>query len=248
MRSELVICPHGPLHVHRRFCSVTPTVTPTVTPAMRPDRFAAREVNMPRGPKGKRVVAGDGYSVAAKNSNGVGSVYFEPPSTRADGTVVKGRWRATYVDLDGTIKRVSGPTRALAESRPRRTRQRTRPAPLADHLQVLDHDDRPGAERLVARVGCSSPGARVVARDVPEVGRILRRGTRPRARHRRRTRDGHGVAVRAARSTGSVHRPEQPQGLSSGLRRGRQDGTDRHQPIRPGPRCRVRKVSRKVVR
>lgn len=72
---------------------------------------------MPRGPKGKRVVAGDGYSVAAKNSNGVGSVYFEPPSTRTDGTVVKGRWRATYVDLDGTIKRVSGPTRALAESR-----------------------------------------------------------------------------------------------------------------------------------
>jgi hypothetical protein len=55
--------------------------------------------------------------VAGKNSNGVGSVYFEPPSTRADGTVVKGRWRATYVDLDGKIKRVSGPTRALAESR-----------------------------------------------------------------------------------------------------------------------------------
>jgi hypothetical protein len=72
---------------------------------------------VPRGPKGKRVVAGDGYSVAGKNSNGVGSVYFEPPSTRADGTVVRGRWRATYVDLDGKIKRVSGPTRALAESR-----------------------------------------------------------------------------------------------------------------------------------
>lgn len=72
---------------------------------------------MPRGPRGKRVAAGDGYSVAGKNSNGVGSVYFEPPSTRADGTVVEGRWRATYVDLDGKIKRVSGPTRARAESR-----------------------------------------------------------------------------------------------------------------------------------
>jgi integrase len=72
---------------------------------------------VPRGPKGKRVATGDGYSVAGKNTNGVGSVYFEPPSTRADGAVVKGRWRATYVDLDGKVKRVSGPTRALAESR-----------------------------------------------------------------------------------------------------------------------------------
>lgn len=27
------------------------------------------------------------------------------------------RWRATYVDLDGKIKRVSGPTKALAQSR-----------------------------------------------------------------------------------------------------------------------------------
>ena len=72
---------------------------------------------MPRGPRGKRVNAGDGNSVAGKNSNGVGSVYFEPASTRADGTVVKGRWRATYVGPDGKIKRVSGPTRALAESR-----------------------------------------------------------------------------------------------------------------------------------
>ncbi|MEO6651399.1 MAG: hypothetical protein ABIP17_01925 [Ilumatobacteraceae bacterium] len=72
---------------------------------------------MPRGPKGKRVAAGDGYAVAGKNSNGVGSVYFEPPSTRVDRTVVKGRWRATYVDLDHKIKRVSAPTRALAESR-----------------------------------------------------------------------------------------------------------------------------------
>jgi hypothetical protein len=85
MRSELGRCPHGPLHV----TDVSVAVTPAVTPAMRPGRFAARAVNMPRGPKGKRVVAGDAYSVAAKNSNGVGSVCFEPPSTRADGTVVK---------------------------------------------------------------------------------------------------------------------------------------------------------------
>lgn len=72
---------------------------------------------MPRGPRGKRVNAGDGYSAVSKNSNGVGSVYFEPPSPRADGTVTKGRWRATYVDLDGKIKRVSGATRALAETK-----------------------------------------------------------------------------------------------------------------------------------
>ncbi len=72
---------------------------------------------MPRGPRGKRVAAGDGYAVVSKNSNGVGSVYYDTPSTRADGTVVKGRWRATYVDLDGKIKRVSGATRAIAESR-----------------------------------------------------------------------------------------------------------------------------------
>ena len=52
VRSELAICPLGPLHAHRRFCSATPAATP----AMRPDRFAPREVNMPRGPKGKRVL------------------------------------------------------------------------------------------------------------------------------------------------------------------------------------------------
>jgi hypothetical protein len=39
-----------------------------------------------------------------------------PPWTRADGTVVQGRWRATHVDLDGKIERVSGTTTALAES------------------------------------------------------------------------------------------------------------------------------------
>lgn len=72
---------------------------------------------MPRGPRGKRVAAGDGYAVVSKNSNGVGSVYYDMPSTRADGTVVKGRWRATYVDLDGKIKRVSGAMRVIAESR-----------------------------------------------------------------------------------------------------------------------------------
>ena len=64
---------------------------------------------MPRNPKGKRVVAADGgYSVVSKNSNRDGSVYFDAPSTRTDGTMVKGRWRATYVDLDGKIRRVSG--------------------------------------------------------------------------------------------------------------------------------------------
>ena len=98
------------------FAAVSVALLPRLLPR-RPDRFVRQEVTVPRGPRGKRVTAGDGYSVAGKNSNGVGSVYFEPPSTRADGTVVKGRWRATYVDLDGKIKRVSGPTRALAESR-----------------------------------------------------------------------------------------------------------------------------------
>ncbi len=69
---------------------------------------------MSRGPRGKRIAGGAGYRVVSKNSNGVGSVYDDAPSARADGTVVKCRWRTTHVDLDGTIKRVSGATRALA--------------------------------------------------------------------------------------------------------------------------------------
>jgi hypothetical protein len=90
------------LHVHGRFRSATPAVTPA----------EARPLRTTGGHHAERATrqafnAGDGHSAAGKNSNGVGSVYFEPPSTRADGTVVKGRWRATYVDLDGKIKRVS---------------------------------------------------------------------------------------------------------------------------------------------
>jgi hypothetical protein len=50
-----------------------------------------------RGPKGKRIVDRDGaVSIAGKNANGAGSVYFEGPSRRGDGTVIPGRWRASY--------------------------------------------------------------------------------------------------------------------------------------------------------
>ncbi len=73
---------------------------------------------MPRRPRGKRTSDDDGgYIVAAKNSNGDGSVYFEPPSQRANGTTTAGRWRATYRDNEGRLRRVTAPTRAQVEQR-----------------------------------------------------------------------------------------------------------------------------------
>lgn len=73
---------------------------------------------MPKGPRGKRAVASDGsVVVASKNPNGRGSVYFEGPSKRSDGTPIAGRWRATYVDPDGRRRSVSAPTRAKAEAK-----------------------------------------------------------------------------------------------------------------------------------
>ena len=73
---------------------------------------------MPKTPRGKRVTLADGaVHIVAKNPNGDGSVYFEGPSERADGRVVRGRWRATYVGPDGRRRTVSAPTRALAEVR-----------------------------------------------------------------------------------------------------------------------------------
>ena len=73
---------------------------------------------MPRAPRGKRIVGADGaVEVAAKNSNGDGSVYFEAPKVGPNGKQKAGRWRATYRDERGRLKRVSGPTRAKAEER-----------------------------------------------------------------------------------------------------------------------------------
>ena len=73
---------------------------------------------MPRAPRGKRIQAADGtVSVAAKNSNGDGSVYFEAPVVLPDGKTRPGRWRATYRDAAGKLRLVSAPTRALAEQR-----------------------------------------------------------------------------------------------------------------------------------
>ncbi len=73
---------------------------------------------MPRVPKGKRV--GDssgGFSVAAKNPNGHGSVYYEPPTTEAGGRQRPGRWRATYRDASRRERKATAPTRAKAEQR-----------------------------------------------------------------------------------------------------------------------------------
>ena len=53
----------------------------------------------------------------SKNSNGDGSVYFEPGRTEKDGRVRKGMWRATYRDVAGTTKRVSAATRVQVEAR-----------------------------------------------------------------------------------------------------------------------------------
>ena len=49
---------------------------------------------MPRKPRQKRTYLDDGsMSVAAKNPNGSGSVYYEPPSVRPDGRERAGRAR-----------------------------------------------------------------------------------------------------------------------------------------------------------
>ncbi len=188
---------------------------------------------MPRGPKGKRVATADGsYSVVSKNSNRDGSVYFDAPSTRADGTVVKGRWRATYVDLDGKTKRVSGATRALAEARRNEllaTLEQRRPLrssrfSITTTVQEL--------ARLVARLGRSTSGARVVARHVPQGARLSRRRLRPRPCHRCRAGGAHRVAVEPARPFRSVHGAQLPQSLPPDLHRGRQARPPRLEPVR----------------
>lgn len=87
---------------------------------------------MPRGPKGKCIRSDSGsFSVAAKNQNGSGSVYFEPATTRMDGTVIAVRWRATYVDADGKRRRVTAPTRALVEQRRDEALEVVRRVPLS---------------------------------------------------------------------------------------------------------------------
>ena len=73
---------------------------------------------MPRKPRGKRIESDDGtFEVAAKNPNGDGSVYFEPPSTEKSGRVRKRRWRATSGAEPGTVQRAAGSPRAEAETR-----------------------------------------------------------------------------------------------------------------------------------
>jgi hypothetical protein len=57
---------------------------------------------MPRQPRGKRTTSAAGdVEVVSKNSNGDGSVYFEPPRTSKDGKARPGYWRASYRDADG---------------------------------------------------------------------------------------------------------------------------------------------------
>jgi hypothetical protein len=71
---------------------------------------------VPRNPRGKRIVTADGdVSVAAKNPNGDGSIYFEAARVGADGKETRGRWRATYRDEHGQLRRVQGATRAKVE-------------------------------------------------------------------------------------------------------------------------------------
>ena len=73
---------------------------------------------MPKQPRGKRIGSDDHeFAVVSKNSNGDGSVYFEPGRTEKSGRVRKGMWRATYRDGGGKIKRVSASTRVQAEAR-----------------------------------------------------------------------------------------------------------------------------------
>jgi len=73
---------------------------------------------MPKQPRGKRIGSDDQeFAVVSKNSNGDGSVYFEPGRTEKGGRVRKGMWRATYRDVAGTTKRVSATTRVQVEAR-----------------------------------------------------------------------------------------------------------------------------------
>jgi len=73
---------------------------------------------MPRQPRGKRIGSDDHeFSVVSKNSNGDGSVYFEPGRTEKDGRIREGMWRATYRDAVGKTKRVSAATRVQVEAR-----------------------------------------------------------------------------------------------------------------------------------
>ena len=69
---------------------------------------------VPRAPRGKRIAAANGsIVVVSKNPNGAGSVYYDTPAQRANGRAIPGRWRATYIDLDGHRRRVTDgrPTR-----------------------------------------------------------------------------------------------------------------------------------------
>jgi len=73
---------------------------------------------MPRQPRGKRSTTTDGeVEVVAKNSNGDGSVYFEPGRSRSNGSMRPGYWRASYRDAEGKRRTVSCPTRVQAEAR-----------------------------------------------------------------------------------------------------------------------------------
>jgi hypothetical protein len=76
------------------------------------------EHNVARPPRGKRTSNPDGTrAVAAKNPNGIGSVYYEPPKPRADGRKPAGRWRATWTDHGGKIRKVSAATRSEVETK-----------------------------------------------------------------------------------------------------------------------------------
>ena len=93
---------------------------------------------MPRKPRQKRTYLDDGsMSVAAKNPNGSGSVYYEPPSVRTDGRERAGRWRATYTDNDGKTRRVTAPTRSEVEARrDERLRELDTPAPKSSKFDA----------------------------------------------------------------------------------------------------------------
>ena len=73
---------------------------------------------MPRRLRGQRTYGNDGsMTVAAKNPNGLGSVFYEPPTNSSGGQERRGRWRATYTDAAGKTRGMSASTRAEAEAR-----------------------------------------------------------------------------------------------------------------------------------
>jgi hypothetical protein len=96
---------------------------------------------MPRAPRGKRFVGSDGaVNVAAKNTNGDGSVYYEGPITGPNGKQRAGRWRATYRDERGRQPPKRHRLAGSSAARPNARRARRGPSRLVRLSRARETD------------------------------------------------------------------------------------------------------------